>query len=155
MVLFDVAQQQMVPPDQQSFNPLLQQSLAINKMSAHAYRKLFTQESAPINVSFKANNVVFQVQKVDKIQHLMSTDNDGQSPVLSPMFNVAECRADFVSTKDNNSQPSRARAAIKDKVVAAVQNHGKPRKQALAHNPVQPGSFMASACGASRAGGPQ
>jgi len=40
---------------------------------------------------------------------------------------------------------SRARNARKEKVVASVQHHGNPRKQALARNPVQPGSFMVSA----------
>lgn len=36
-----------------------------------------------------------------------------------------------------------------------MQLHGKPRKPSLARNPVQPDSFMASARGANRAGGPQ
>jgi len=93
----------VAPLDQQLFKQSFQQSLPVNKMSAHNYRKLFTQKSAPINVSVKANNVVFQVQKVDKIQHLMSTGNDGQSSVLSPMFNVVDFRVAFVSTKDKNS----------------------------------------------------
>jgi len=92
---------------------------------------------------------------VDNIQQLLPTGNDGQSSVLSPMFNVAKYRAEFVSTKDKASQPSRARAARKDKGAAAVQHHGKPHKPAITRILVQPGSFMASARGASRAGGPQ
>ena len=154
MVLFDVAYQQPTPPAKQSLRPSLQQSSAI-KMSASAYRKLFTKETTPINVSFNANNDVFQVQKVDNIQHLLSTGNDDQSSVLSPMINATDYRAEFFSTKDNSSQPSQARAARKDKGIAAVQHYGKSRKPAIARNPVQPGSFMASARGASRAGGPQ
>jgi len=154
LVLFDVAQQQEAPPAKQSLRPLLQQSSTI-KMPASAYRKLFSKETTPINVSFNANNVVFQVQKVDNIQHLLSTGNDDQSSVLSPMFKVADYRAEFDSTKDNSSQPSRARAARKDKGAAAVQHHGKQRKPAIARNPVQPDSFMASARGANRVCGPQ
>jgi hypothetical protein len=131
---------------------LLPQSSAI-KMPASAYRKLFSKETAPINVSFNANNVVFQVQKVDNFQHLLP--NDDQASVLSPMFKAADYHAEFVSTRDSSSQPSRARAAKKDKGIAAIQQHGKPRKPAIARNLVQPGSFMASARGASRDGGPQ
>jgi hypothetical protein len=107
VVLFNASQQQVVPPANQSLQPLLQQSSAVKKMSAQVYRKLFAQDSAPINVSFKANNTVFQVQKVDKIQHLL-TGHNAQSSVLSPTFNAADYSAEFVSTKDKASQPSRA-----------------------------------------------
>jgi hypothetical protein len=123
-------------------------------MSAQAYRNLFTQETAPINVSFNANNAVFQVQKVDNFQHLLPKNNNDQSSVLSPILNANEYRAEFNATKDSSSQPSRARAIRKDKGVAAIQPYGKMRKPSIARNPIQPGSFMASARGASRAGGP-
>jgi hypothetical protein len=155
LVLFSDSQQQVVPPANQSFQPLLQQSSTVKKMSAQAYRNLFAQETTPINVSFKANNVVFQVQKVDKVQQLLPTGHDGQSSMVSPTFNATNYHAALVSTKDKSAQPSRARAGRKDKAVAAVQNHGKPHSQVVRRNPVQPDSFMASARGANRAGGPQ
>jgi len=98
VVLFNAGQQQVVPPANQSFQPLLQQSSAIKKMSVHAYRKLFAQETTPINVSFKDNNDVFQVQKV-----VLSTGHDGQSSVLSPTFNATDYRTEFVSIKDKTS----------------------------------------------------
>lgn len=152
VVVFKAANHQMAPHAQQTFMESTQQSVALKKMSAHAYRKLFAQEPAPINVSFNANNAVFQVQKVDKIQHLMPRDTNDQATVISPMVNAADYRATFVSTKDNSSQLNRARGARKDKAPAAVQHHAKTRKPVVARNLVQPGSFMASARGASRAG---
>ena len=155
LTLSGAGQQHMVPFVQQSSQQSIQHSLAAKKMSAHAYRKLFTNDSVPINVSFKTNNAAFQGQKVDNILQIGPTAIDEQSTVLSPVFNAIDYRAEFASNKDNSSQPSRARTARKDKVVAVSQSHGKPRKPALARVPAQPGSFMAAARGASRVNGPQ
>jgi len=106
-------------------------------------------------VSFKANHAVFQGQTVDNVLQLGPTAIDEQSSVLPPVFTALDYRAEFASNKSNSSQPSRARTARKDKAVAIPQSHGKPRKPALARAPVQPGSFMAAARGASRENGPQ
>ena len=94
-------------------------------------------------------------QTVDNVLQLGSTAIDEQSSVLPPVFTALDYRAEFASNKSNSSQPSRARTARKDKAVAIPQSHGKPRKPALARAPVQPGSFMAAARGASRENGPQ
>lgn len=150
LVLADFVQQHAGPATNHSLRPLLQQSSAI-KMTSSAYRKFFSNEGAPINVSLNNNKAVFQVQKVGSIQHLLP--NDDQT-VLSPMLNNTEFRAEFVSTKDSSSQPCRARASRKDKGILAVQHHGKPCRPTIACSPVQPRSFMASARGA-RAGEPQ
>lgn len=79
----------------------------------------------PINVAFEANNVVVHVKKVDQIQNLMSKGNDGQSSVLSPVFNVVDYHVAF----DKNTQPSRPKPSKRDKVAAAVQVHGNRASQ--------------------------
>lgn len=152
LVLCNTFQQQVVPQGQKT----AQQSLNIQyKMTGTDYRRLFTKESAqlPINAAFSANNCVIQVQKVDQLQTLMNKGNKDQSSALSPIFTANDYRPAF-STKDKNCQPSRAKPDRKNKAATAVQVHGKPRKPPLVRNPVQPGSFMAAARGASRASGP-
>jgi hypothetical protein len=108
----------------------------------------------PINAIFNNNNAVRKVQKVDQFQNLMPIGHDEQS-VLSPVIKAGGDRATFDSAKDKSCLPSRAKPPRKDKAAAAVQSYGKPRRQAVVRSPVQPDSFMASARGASRAGGPQ
>lgn len=152
VVIFNTSKQQVEPSASQTVQPLLQQSSAIKKMSAQVYRQLFAKETTPFNVSFKNNNSDFQVQRVDKAQQLMTA---GQSSAMVPTFKATEYRAEFAATKDMASQASRGRATRKEKGVAIVQSHGKPRKSIIARSIVQPDSFMASARGANRVGGPQ
>jgi len=79
---------------------------------------------------------------VDQIQNVMSKNNNGQSSVLSLVFNNAlEFRAAYdVNKKEKHAQPSQAKAERKDKIVAHMQ-------LAMVHSPMQPGSFMASVRG--------
>jgi hypothetical protein len=63
MVLFDGAHQPADPHVKQSLRPLLQQLSAI-KMSASAYRKLFSRETTPINISFNAKMLFFTFKKL-------------------------------------------------------------------------------------------
>lgn len=155
LVLYNETQQQVGPHVQHNSMESTQQSLAFKKLSAQTYRKLFAQETAPINVSFNANNAVFQVQKVDTIQQLTSKKYDDQTTVLFPLITAADYRTTFTSTKDSSSQLTRARAARKEKAPATIQHHAKLRKPIVARNPVQPGSFLASTRGASRVGAHQ
>jgi len=154
LALSGAGQQQVVPYGQQSSQQSFQHSLAVEKMSAHAYRKLFSTDPAPINVSLKTNNDAFQGQMVDNMLQIRPTTNIQQSSILSPVFNAVDNRAELASNKDNSSQLSRARSARKDKAVAVSQSHGKPRKPAVVRMPAQPGSFMAAARGASKVIGP-
>jgi len=142
-----------VPRGHQSSHQLLGNNKLT--MTGPSFRKLFGNNFAPINVAFKGNNDVIQVQKVDQIQNLTSKDNNWQSSVLSDVFNVVDYRVVFDSTKEKSTQPSRVKPTRRDKAVAIIQVHGKHNKPALVRSPVVPGSFLASARGASRAHGPQ
>lgn len=155
--LYDNSHQLGVPQGHQ----LMQQSLGNQKLTGPDFRKLFTKDSAPINVAFKRNNFVIQLHKVYKIQTLMSKSKNVQSSSLSSIFNVVAYRAAFDSTKEKSSPPSRAKPPRKDIVAATVKAHGKPHKPLLMRNPMQPDSVMASvrrgirACGLQQEIGPK
>jgi hypothetical protein len=145
---FDSSNQQVVPIAQQSS----QQLMFNHKMTSAEYRKLFDKNAVPINVVFKSNHTVIKVQKVDQFQNLLSNGNEEQS-IVSPTFKAARTGAASGSARDKNCLPSRAKPPRRDKAVVVSQALGKARKPAVGRSPIQPGSFMASARGFSRAGG--